>query len=271
MSEPKAATDAGPERRKFGRKALSPGTYLLDLTPVLQNPVRLNGQQSSFGEAYVKLKNSKINKITDGPSFFSERYVTAEGEILVDVDSSDGALLRIMRRLTELTRQDIDPNDVAWLYYDHDWSCDTDERYAFFAVHGDKIVMEQCNFGSDDPLILKQEADDDPIWHSHPSFDEALEIYWYRKFYAETLMGQLMVLRPDEPILYHYQRPQVRDAVGEIGLLTVAKIYRLVMVEIPLLVALAFPSIRDYAGIAAAALGVEFLLLCWRTRKVGRE
>lgn len=40
---------------------------------------------------------------------------------------------------------------------------------------------------------------------------QALELYWYRRFYTETLTGQLMVLRPDEPTLYHYERAQTRD------------------------------------------------------------
>lgn len=272
MNEAEAATEVGAERRKFGRKGLSPGAYSLDLSPIFDAPVTLNGQPSSFGKVYLKLQSSKVDKVAEGPVLFSDRYLTAEGEIHLVVKSADWALLRTMRKLVELTQQGIDPDDVMWFYYDSDWSRDADERYVFFGVHGNKVVMEQCNFSSEDPLILeKQKVDEEPIWHSHPYFDEALEIYWYRKFYAETLMGQLMVLRPDEPILYHYQRPRRREALSEVRLLTLAKIYRLVMVALPLLVAVVFPSLRGYAAIAAAALGVEFLMLCWRTRKVGSQ
>jgi len=96
---------------------------------------------------------------------------------------------------------------VTWFYYDHDWSCDADESYTFFAVHGSKIILESSTFSSEEPAVLKRsKMDDEPIWHSHPLFDEAYEIYWYRNFYTETMSGQLMVLRADAPILYHYAR-----------------------------------------------------------------
>ena len=174
-----------------------------------------------------------------------------------------------MRELIGLTRQGIDPHGVMWFYYDNDWSRGADESHIFFAVHGSKIVSESCHFSSEEPLILKQEKDVDPIWHSQPYFDQAWEVYWYRKFYSETMTGQLMVLRPDEPILYHYERPHVRDTVGDLQFVTLVKTYRLLWVAIPLLAAIGFPSIRDYMAIAAIALGIAFLWLCWDTRKVG--
>ena len=84
--------------------------------------------------------------------------------------------------------------------------------------------------------------------------------FWYRKFYSETRTGQLMVLRPDEPILYYYERPQApaRDIVREIQSATLLKTYRLLLFALPLLVALAFPSVKDYAAIAAVALAANF-------------
>jgi len=92
----------------------------------------------------------------------------------------------------------------------------------------------------------------------------------YRKFYTETRTGQLMVLRPDEPILYNYPRPQTQNIEREIQFVTMLKSYRLLWVALPLLVALAFPSLKDYMAIAAAALGASFLWLCWESRKLGR-
>ena len=70
----------------------------------------------------------------------------------------------------------------------------------FFATHGGKVILECCHFSFEEPLVLKRDEDEEPIWHSRPHFDEASERYWYRRFYTETLTGQLMVLRPDEPI-----------------------------------------------------------------------
>jgi hypothetical protein len=42
--------------------------------------------------------------------------------------------------------------------------------------------------------------------------------YWYRKFYTETRIGQLMVLRPDDPQLFFYERAG-SDVMGGIGVL----------------------------------------------------
>ena len=133
-----------------------------------------------------------------------------------------------MRELMELVRQEINPHSVMWFYFGHDSSRDADESYTFFVVHGDKLISESCNFSWLEPRVLKRcDLDDEPIWRSHRYFDAALDIYWYRKFYTETLTGQLMVLRPDEPILYHYDRPHGRDALREQQFVTLLKTYRL--------------------------------------------
>lgn len=266
MADTTEKTEAKPQETKFGRHRLSPGAYTLDLSTVVNVPVKVNGQPSIFRDAYLKLRDSKIEKIDN--QFGSGKYVTGEGEICLECD---WPLAATMRELIEFTRQGIDPHDVRWLYYGNDWSRDADERHTFFAVHHGKIVSESCDFNSEEPLILKQDKDDDePVWHSHPSWDEAWEIYWYRKFYSETMTGQLMVLRPDEPILYHYERPQVGNTERDLQLVMLAKMYRLATVAIPLLAAIGFPSIRNYLAIAAVALGVDFVWLCWNTRKIGR-
>jgi hypothetical protein len=71
--------------------------------------------------------------------------------------------------------------------------------------------------------VLKREQDDDPIWHSPLYFADASDIYWYRRFYTETLTGQLMVLRTDEPTLYHFERPKVRDTAKDVAIVTLIK------------------------------------------------
>lgn len=230
--------------------------------------MRLSGQPSTFGDAYSELIHSKIKEM---PSFHlsRDRYLTEEGEIELDCDWT---LRAAMRELIQLARQGAEPYGATWFYYDHDWSRDADERYSFFVVCGAKIVSESYSFSSHEPRLLKRDVDDPEwIWHSHPNFDSALEIYWYRKFYTETLTGQLMVLRPDEPILYHYERPQTRDTMREMQLIAIAKIYRLLLVVVLFLTAIAFGFPRAYLAIAAGVLGVDFLWLCWTTRKVGRS
>ena len=48
-----------------------------------------------------------------------------------------------------------------------------------------------------------------------------------------------MVLRPDEPILFGYERPEARDTAQFI---TLVKMYRLLLIAVPLLAAIAFPQ-----------------------------
>ena len=162
-------------------------------------------------------------------------------------------------------QEGINPINVMWFYYDHDWSRDADESHVFFAVHDKKIVLESCHFSSEEPLILHQEKDDDPIWHSHPQFDEAVVRYWYRKFYSETMVGSLMVLRPDGPILYHYDRATSKDAARDVQFVTLIKAYRLLWIAVVLLAAIALPPIREYMFILA---GVLLFDLFWR---IGRH
>lgn len=215
-----ATTETKAQPAKFGRKGFAPGAYKLDLSAVQGLPMKMNGQPSTFVDVYCKLRDSKIKKIN---SFFEHTYVTEEGEIRLDGEIGEWPLRAAMREMAELLRQGIDPYHVTWFYYDHDWSRDADESYTFFAVHSGKIVLESSNFSSEEPAVLKSsKTDDEPIWHSHPLFDEAYEIYWYRKFYTETMTGQLMVLRPDAPLLYHYARPEIRNleagiAIGNFG------------------------------------------------------
>lgn len=264
MSDP----ESSPETRQlktFGRTRPSPGGYSLDLSTISDVPLSIDGQPSTFGEIYCKLRDSKIEKM---PQLMHDRYVTDKGEIKL---SGDWPLLSTMQKLIELTRQGIDPYLVMWFYYDHDISRDADESYTFFAVHDRKVVMEGCHFSWLEPLILKRESDNDPIWQSQPCFDEAFERYCYRRFYTETVTGQLMVLRPDEPILYHYERPQTRDALRDVEVVTLVKMYRLLWVAIPLLAAIAFPSVHNYLAIAAVALGIDVLWRSWATRKVGQS
>jgi hypothetical protein len=48
-------------------------------------------------------------------------------------------------------------------------------------------------------------------------------------------MGKLMVLRSDEPPLYYYQRPTVRDVAKDVQFVTLIKLYRLLWVAVALL------------------------------------
>jgi hypothetical protein len=264
MSEDKTTPQASLKNETFGREPFQPGTYTIDISAARDLPVTVNGDPSTFGDAYNKLSESGIQGMPDQFSN-ADKYVTEDGEVVLGGDWRVRFEIRI---LANLVRLGISPDEVRWFYYDHDWSQDADEVHTFFAVHGNKVVLEGSHFRAEDPLILRRERDDDPIWHTHPYFHEASERYWYRKFYAETLTGQLMVLRPDEPTLFHYERPQKRDVAKDIELITQVKTYRLLWVVITLLAAVAFPFIREVMGVVAVLLVIDVLYRCWATRKV---
>ena len=181
----------------------------------------------------------------------------------------------VLRELLALKADGIEPFSSQWFWYDSDSSReDPHERYSFFVVANDKIVREEVSFSDYhdsgfDAAIFESESFSDSIWYNDSDWREARTRFWYRKFYTETRTGQLMVLRPDEPILYDYARPQTRNVQQEIQFVTLLKSYRLLWIALPLLVAIAFPSLKEYMAIAAAALGANFLWLCWETRKLG--
>jgi hypothetical protein len=269
MDNPTTQDIAAQKTEKFGRNRFSPGAYSLDLGAAQGVPVQMNGQPSTFSGVYCKLRDSKI-KETQEHILGSDTYITEQGEIHLDGEIAEWPQRSTMRALANLLRQGINPHECSWFYYAHDWSRDADEMHTFFVVHQGKVIVEACNFSTEEPLVLKRKVDDDPIWHSHPYFDEAFEIYWYRKFYTETTTGQLMALRPDEPLLYHFKRPQTRDIEREIELATQVKIYRLLLVALPLLAAIVFPAFKDYLVGAAIGLGISFLWFLWETRKMGQ-
>jgi hypothetical protein len=120
----------------------------------------------------------------------------------------------VLRELLALKAEGVEPFSSLWFWYDSDLCrYDPGESYSFFVVSDDRIVRESVSLHGDpnsgfDPTIFKSENDSDSIWANDSDCREARTRFWYRKFYSETRTGQLMVLRPDEPILYAFERPQ---------------------------------------------------------------
>ena len=85
------------------------------------------------------------------------------------------------------------------------------------------------------------------------------------------MVGSLMVLRPDEPILYYYDRATSKDTVRDVQFVTLVKAYRLLWMVVVLLAAIAFPAIRGYMAILAGALLFDLFWRIWATRKVGQD
>lgn len=255
--------------------------YSLDVDKVWDLP--LTQERSTDGKAeQIPTTLSKVyESVADkhfgvGPESFCVR-ITTDAEKLTFRGPWCNCI--ILKALLELKKEGVGPFSTLWFWYDSD-SCSDDphEIYRFFVVCGDRIVREEIHLNDTfdsgfDPTVFRGEDDSDSIWFNDSDWREANTRFWYRKFYTETRTGQLMVLRPDEPILYSYERPRAPapDIVQEMQSVTLLKMYRLLWVALPLLVALAFPSIKDYMAVAALALGASFLWVCWETRKVGRR
>lgn len=201
MPMPTALTSAATHT--FGRRFLAAGRYELNHKVMESIPMQLNGQASSFWEAYIALSTAKIK---DGNSL-GNRYETEAGNTISLDGKEEYPTRSAMQVLAKVIKSGANPDTAAWFYFGKDHSRDADEIQEFFVVYENKIIGT-FHFDSRAPQILvkPEEKDEDYIWSSDPYFREASEIYWYRKFYTETMIGQLMVLRPDEPPLYFYNR-----------------------------------------------------------------
>jgi|SRR5437773_1468145 len=111
----------------------------------------------------------------------------------------------ILSELLTLRKKGFNPFSAQWFFYDSDSSrTEPHEIYSFFVVCDDKIVRECVDFrdyiGSGfDPAVFEADYDSDS---TSRAWSEARTRLWYQKFYTETEIGQLMVLRQDRPRLY---------------------------------------------------------------------
>jgi hypothetical protein len=283
-NEATTTSQTKPELSTFGREPLAPGAYYLDLESMAAFPLSDNGQPSTFGDIYSKLRNAKDLKVSERSMMSEKTFEMNTGKVTV---SGEKYVLRALCDLIELEQDGINPHRATWFYYDHDSSKYADELYLFFVVLDGKIVRERFSCIDAYPRVLtKGKVDDDPIWHAEAYEQEAWVKYWYRKFYMETLAGQLMVLRPDEPILYNYNRTvhvvtrdaaqdvtqeTVQNETPDLAFVTLIKIYRLLRISIPLLVAIAFPILRPYMAVVAIVATADLLWTYWTTRKIWRK
>ena len=64
-----------------------------------------------------------------------------------------------------------------------------------------------------DPALFETADQSNWSWFGDRGWQDATTRFWYRKFYADTQTGQLMILRTDNPRLYYYEGP----SAGRIG------------------------------------------------------
>ena len=71
--------------------------------------------------------------------------------------------------------------------------------------------------------------------------------------------------------LYYYDRATAKDSVGNLQLVTLVKMYRLLWIAVVLLAGIILPGIREYLFILAGVLLFDLFYRIWATRKVGQE
>lgn len=181
---------------------------------------------TTLGKIYAALADQHFEIEINALSVQLSAITVATDKLAFRGDSFSRQLLST---LLQLKKEDLDPFSTLWFWFDSD-SCSDDphESYSFFVVLGNKIVRESVSFSDYhnsgfDPTIFKSHDDSDSIWFNDSDWREANTRFWYRKFYTETRTGQLMVLRPDEPILYHHERPQTRNIERELQFVTLLK------------------------------------------------
>lgn len=233
-------------------------------------------KQSTLGDVITTLREHEIKEID--PGFGGAlKIVTARETFRVGGPPFN---VDVLMAFLDLEKDKISVYSSRWYFYDHDHVTDDMlANYTFFVVHDDSIVRERITFSEYskngfDAKVFKPayNSAERPIWRNEPEWAAASDQYWYRKFYADTTTGRLMLLRPDEPPLYYYERPQETKAMQSqrevFRAVTLVKLYQLLWVFVPLLVSLAFPGTHDWMIWFAIALGIRVLWTEWDTRKI---
>jgi hypothetical protein len=253
---------------EFGRERRKSGAYQLNLNHIWEYPAKVNGEESTFGKAYLLLKGN-VDLSDSSDRALDVDYILKSGQP-VEVQTHIH-LSSLLERLVELSMK-AEPESCMWYYYQHDWSRDADEIFQFFVVNDQQIVQEYFSLGSFDPAVLEFiEKDKDPIWHSGPYFSGAVDKYYYNKFYTETYLGQLMVLRSDEPALFHFERSSRQDVLRPLQTVYLVRCYKLLWVIGCLLAARLVPQWSWLFIVAALGCLANLLLYSWHTRNIGQD
>lgn len=197
-----------PVRHSFGRSAL--GLKLSQETEGAK-------QEKTLGEILKEFKSEQF-EIIDGLGDFHLK--TSDRTIHFSGSSFN---IGIAQLFFELIKEDIPPLSTSLYFYARaSWLEGPNKAYQFFLIHGDKVIREQVSFFDShrngfDPRVLESFEGIEDSWSDDEHWRAANDMYFYKKFYTSTRTGQLMVLRPDEPRLYHYSRNQSPSADGIVG------------------------------------------------------
>jgi hypothetical protein len=200
------------------------------------------GESTSLGDVYKSFLNCQNLQVEE----------TGLGGVEVTRDGSKTTLTgksfncRMLRLMLEFRQEGINPFDTTWFWYGSD-SATTyrHEPYLFFIVHKDKIVRDRVViFDSLDegfePSIFDDNSDMKATWSTERAREKASVRLWYRKFYAETREGQLMLLRTDNPRRFYHDDWHVPDLLGIASLLRKTYLLLWVLVILAFLIFLRF-------------------------------
>lgn len=126
-------------------------------------------------------------------------------------DRSESTAHSLVLALIRLKAKGVEPWEARWFWYsfDENWEYgDGELSWIFFVVGGERIVAEDVGVtegrrgkdGTSATTIFTDYIDED----SDPGDQEIADAtarFWYRKFYTETITGQIEVMRADEPPL----------------------------------------------------------------------
>jgi len=180
------------------------------------------GVPVTVGSVYQRLEGKKLTK--ESRSFGGiDTEIETDGMklVLTGLDFNR----RLLEAMLSFRADGINPFNVVLFYYDKD-SCREDPQhcFSFFVVHDGKIVRERLSFfdhsnSGFDPSMFAKYDHSTRIWFDEPEWDVAQTKFWYRKFYSETRTGQLMSLRPDNPVLFFYEDRSAPDIMGALGVI----------------------------------------------------
>lgn len=198
-----SAADGKTERKRPSFKPLVP--YSLKWEAFGSEPcrfgVQIKGgkpelQTMTFIELVRFLCKQKITGYENRPlcldvavSFDGTEHI-AEGEIVME----------LLPTILELVLKKANIDFTTWYFYDKYWGRGGGgEFFTFFLVSGNEIVLDHMTISSGllsrvNSDVLKYEYDDE---FSDADSDQAIAIWWYRKFYSETKTGQILEIKND--------------------------------------------------------------------------
>jgi hypothetical protein len=187
--------------------------FSLSFTRVNKNGADLDEPiQTTLADVLQETTNWHVKNVEHGFAIGSGgRY-----QITISADPESMKLLSVefnchlLKTLVDLRSANVNPFYATWFWYGaSDMMEEPNTAYTFFVVHGDKIVNERVTLfdapdSGFDPTVFDDGGDNGrEIWSDDDGWRIARLRFWYRKFYRETPTGQLMVLRSDEPRLFH--------------------------------------------------------------------